>query len=213
MYLYFALLSILLGFLPLIMYLVLSKKLVNEISAILPFLILTFFSSLYEIIFTYFLKIDVSIWFKVNTLIEFLVLLFYFYKLLRGGYKWIYYFFGSIFFICLGFIILSGKLDNFMDGDAYLQAIESVFVITCVLLWMKYAFINMVEDSLFKYSHFYFVVGLLFYFTGTLFLFLLGSLILENGNQYFLEYWLVNLFFNIFFKILLLIGIWKGRVR
>ena len=213
MYLSFALLSIFLGFLPLIMYLILSKKLVSGISTILPFLVLTFFSSLYELIFTYFLKIDVSIWFKINTTIEFLVLLFYFNRLLKGSYKWMYYFFGCIFLICLGSIILNGKLDNFMEGDSYLQVIESVFVITCVLLWMKFAFINMVEDSLLKYSHFYFVVGLLFYFTGTLFLFLLGSLILENGNQYFLEYLLVNLFFNIFFKILLLIGIWKGRVR
>lgn len=213
MYLTFGLLSVFLGFVPLLLFFVLRKRLVSEIWLILPYLILVFFSSLYELIFTYFLKIDVSIWFKIQTFIEFFVLMHYFFKLLQGNYRYIYYFYGSIFILYFGYIVVDGKISNFMDGDSYLQVIESLFVITSVLLWMKYAFINMVEDSLLKYSHFYFVIGLLFYFTGTLFLFLLGSLILENGNEYFLDYWLVNLFFNIFFKILLLIGIWKGQVK
>jgi hypothetical protein len=101
-----------------------------------------------------------------------------------------------------------------MDGDSYLQAIESVFVITAIILWMKYAFINLEEDSLFKYPHFYFISGLLFYFSGTLFLFMLGSVILENQNdKYFVDLWVLNQFFNIFLKILLLTGIWKARVK
>jgi hypothetical protein len=100
-----------------------------------------------------------------------------------------------------------------MEGDSYLQVIESVFVITAVMLWMKYAFINLQEDSLLKFPHFYFISGLLFYFSGTLFLYLLGSLIFHNEIEYFLDYWMLNLFFNIFLKILLLIGIWKAQVK
>jgi hypothetical protein len=99
-----------------------------------------------------------------------------------------------------------------MDGDGYLQVIESVFVITAILLWMQYAFIRLQEDSLLKYSHFYFISGLLFYFSGTLFLFLFGHFVLGNADE-FVEYWMLNLFFNIIFKLLLLVGIWKARVQ
>lgn len=213
MYLNFCLLSIFLGFFPLPLFLVLRKRLRDEISLILPYLIITFFASFYELVFTYFLKIDASVWFKIYTLLEFLVLVHYFYRLLRGSYKYLYFCFVFLFLSCFGLIVFQGKITRFMDGDSYLQVIESVFVITCILLWMKYAFINLKEDSLLKFSQFYFISGLLLYFSGTLFLFMLGSLILENEKQYFLDFWLLNLFFNIFFKILLLIGIWKGQVK
>ncbi|MCL9807627.1 hypothetical protein NAT51_19045 [Flavobacterium amniphilum] len=159
------------------------------------------------------LKVDPSIWFKVYTTIEFFVLIQYFYRLLKGKYTYLHYFFGILYSVCFGFILYQGKIDNFMDGDDYLQLIESVFVIIAILLWMKYAFINLEEDSLLKYPHFYFISGLLFYFSGTFFLYLLGSVILENEKEYFIDYWMLNLFFNIFFRILLLIGIWKARVQ
>ena len=81
------------------------------------------------------------------------------------------------------------------------------------MLWMKYAFINLKEDSLLKYPPFYFISGLLFYFSGTLFLFLFGNLILKEGSEAFLDSWMLNLFFNIVFKILLFIGIWKGQTK
>lgn len=213
MYLYFCLLSIFLGFLPLSFYFIVRNKLNRDISLILPYLVLAFFSSFYELIFTICLKINASVWFKIYTSLEFFVLIHYFYKLLQGRYKQLYYFFSLLYLTCFGFIVFQGKIGNFMDGDSYLQVIESVFVITVVLLWMKYAFINLQEDSLLKFPHFYFISGLLFYFSGTLFLYLLGNLILQEGAEDFANFWLLNLFFNIFLKILILIGIWKARVK
>lgn len=213
MYLYIALVSIFLGFVPLSFYLLMKSKLNTTLKPIVPFLFLSFFASFYEFIFTFLLKIDVAAWFKIYTLIEFFVLVHYFYKVLEGRYKWIFYVFASLFLVCFAFIAVEGKLIIFMDGDSYLQVVESVFVITCVILWMKYAFINLAEDSLLKYPQFYFISGLLVYFSGTLFLFMLGNVILKNEREYFLDYWMVNLFFNIFFKIVLLIGIWKGRMK
>lgn len=214
MYYYFCLLSIFFGFLPLGLFLILKNKLRKDTFSILPYLALTFFASFYELVFTVILKIDASVWFKIYTSIEFFVLIHYFYKLLKGKYKYLFIFFGLLYSCSFGIIIYQGKIASFMDGDSYLQAIESVFVISAIILWMKYAFINLQEDSLLKYPQFYFVTGLLFYFSGTLFLFMLGSVILENmEEQYFLDMWILNQFFNIFFKILLLTGIWKAQVK
>ena len=211
-YYYFCYLSVFLGFVPLSLFLISKNKLSKDVFLILPFLILTFFASAYELIFGLILKIDASLWFKIYTSLEFFVLLHYFYRLLKGRYQYLYYFFGLLYSVCFGILLYQGKIDNFMDGDGYLQAIESVFVLTAILLWMQYAFIHLKEDSLLKYSHFYFISGLLFYFSGTLFLFLLGHLVLKNAEE-FVEYWMVNLFFNIILKLILLIGIWKARVR
>lgn len=211
-YYYFCYLSIFLGFIPLSLFLISKSKLSKDVFLILPFLVLTFFASTYELIFTLILKIEPYTWFKVYTSLEFFFLLHYFYKLLRQRYKYLYLFFGVLYTACLGLIVFHGKIDVFMDGDGYLQVIESVFVITAILLWMQYAFIRLQEDSLLKYSHFYFISGLLFYFSGTLFLFLFGHFVLGNADE-FVEYWMLNLFFNIIFKLLLLVGIWKARVQ
>ncbi|WP_300567832.1 hypothetical protein [Flavobacterium sp.] len=213
MYLTFCLLGIILGFFPLVLFFLLKKKLNPEIKLILPFIFLVFFSSFYELVFTVLLGIDASVWFKIYALFEFFILMHYFYKLFKGRYKYLYYFFGFLYLSCFGIIVLEGKITRFMDGDSYLQVIESVFVIVCVMLWMKYAFINLKEDSLLKYPPFYFISGLLFYFSGTLFLFLFGNLILKEGSEVFLDSWMLNLFFNIVFKILLFIGIWKGQTK
>ena len=213
MYLPFCLLGIFLGFLPLSLFFLLEKKLNREIKLIFPFLFLTFFSSMYELVFTIFLKIDASVWFKIYPLFEFFILAHYFYKLLKGKYKYMYFFFSLLYLACFGLIVFQGKMYSFMDGDSYLQVIESVFIITAILLWMQYAFINLQQDSLLKYPHFYFISGLLFYFSGTLFLFLFGNLLLKKGNEEFLDSWMLNLFFIIAFRILLLIGIWKGRTK
>lgn len=213
MYIYLSLFSIYLGFLPLILFAIVRKRLNSEAYLILPYLILTFLSSGYELIFTYLLDVDSSVWFKIYPFCELLVLIHYFYHLLKGRYKYMYWFFGLLYSVCFAFIAYQGKIDNFMDGDAYLQTVESVFVILAIILWMKYAFINLQEDSLLKYPQFYFISGLLFYFSGTLFMFILGSFILENQKDNFLNTWMLNLFFNVFFKILLLIGIWKARIE
>jgi hypothetical protein len=214
MYDYLCLPSIFSGFFPLSLFLILKNKLEKDTFLIFPYLIFTFFASLYELIFTVILKVDSSVWFKIYTLIEFFVLIHYFHKLLKGKYTYFFSVFSLLFLICFGFIVYEGKIANFMDGDLYLQIIDFVFIISATILWMKYAFINLEEDSLLKYSHFYFITGLLFYFSGTLFLFMFGDVILENQeNKDFLNKWTLNLLFNIFLKILLLTGIWKARVK
>ena len=213
MYLPFCLLGIFLGFLPLSLFFLLEKKLNPEIKLIFPFLFLTFFSSCYELVFSVILKVDVSVWFKIYPLLEFFTLIHYFYKLLKGKYKYMYFFFSALYLACFGLIVFQGKMDSFMEGDSYLQVIESVFVGTAILLWMPYAFISLQQNSLLKYPHFYFISGLLFYFSGILFLVLFGSLLLKKGDQTFMDSWMLNLFLIIAFRILLLIGIWKGRTK
>ena len=212
-YFYICLLGFFFGFLPLSLFMTLKNKLSKDVFLIFPLLVLIFLGCVYELVFTTILGVDASVWFKVYTTLEFFVLIHYFYHLLKRKYKYLYLFFGIFYLVCFSLIAFQGKIPIFMDGDSYLQAIESIFVITAILLWMQYAFIHLQQDSLLKYSHFYFISGLLFYFSGTLFLYLLGSVILQNEKEYFLDYWMLNIFFNIFLRILLLVGIWKARVQ
>jgi hypothetical protein len=51
-YYYFCYLSIFLGFIPLSLFLISKNKLSKDVFLILPFLVLTFFASTYELIYT-----------------------------------------------------------------------------------------------------------------------------------------------------------------
>ena len=201
------------GFLPLPFFLILKKELNDQTKLILPFLVLTFFSSFYELVFTTFLLVDAAVWFKVYSFLAFFVLMHYFYKLLKGRYPFLYCFFGIVYLASFGLIVSEGKIDNFLDGDSYLQVVESVFAIMAIVLWMKNIFISQGTKSLLKSPQFYFISGLLFYFSGTFFLFLLGDVILKEGNDEFLANWIFNYIFNLILNIFLLVGIWKGKVK
>jgi hypothetical protein len=65
--------------------------------------------------------------------------------------------------------------------------------------------------SLAQSPTFYFVSGFLFYYSGVIVLFLFAQTIYANDKVNFQYYWLINLFFNIFHKTFLIIGIWKAR--
>jgi hypothetical protein len=212
-YSFLCLVSIILGFFPLPFYFFLRSRLSPDARLIIPFMVLMFLSSFYELVFTIILRVNVSIWFKIYPVFELFVLMHYFYKLLKGRYTYVYYFFGILYLACFCGVICLGKIDSFMEGDAYLQVIESSFVITAVLLWMKYAFIRQEKDALLKFPHFYFISGLLFYFSGTIFLFLLGNIIIATERDSFLDFWILNLVFNIVLKTLLLTGIWKAQIK
>ncbi len=72
--------GILIGLLPLIiLYCIQTKsKFKDSIAAIKPFLWLLFLGSLYELIFTGFLKVPAAYWFTFYTLIEFWAICFFY---------------------------------------------------------------------------------------------------------------------------------------
>jgi hypothetical protein len=205
--LYFALV---LGLFPLSI-LIIRKKAAIKTTFIFPFLFIVFMASLYEGLATIMYQVPTILWFRVYLFLEFLALAYYFYHLLKRKFKFFFSF--SVISYCILFIVLIPYLYNGHNllADAYLSIFEVVFVYIGVIIWFRDTFRELAEESMLHIPHFYFISGLLMYFSGTLFLYLLGDRFLHDASISFESYWSLNIIFNIILRLFLIAGAWKMK--
>lgn len=196
-----------LGLVPII-YLYINKRKINYKSLyILPFAILTFFSSLYEMI-TSGVNYNTAYWFRLYLLLEFITLFYYYYKINLNDNKYLLK--GFILYLSLyGYLLFIWDLNTCYKTDSFLTIYEFVFVLIGTVLWFRKVFGELSETSLLSSPDYYFIAGFLLYFSGTFFLFLMCDYILKNATNQFLNYWNLNILFSGLLRILLIIGIWK----
>ncbi|UUC43956.1 hypothetical protein [Flavobacterium cerinum] len=207
--------STFIGFIPLVLFLIRKKQrqLPPLSSYIAPYIWLTFIASAYELIGTLILKLNSDIWFRSYLLLEFGVLFYFFYKVFKKRYRPLFYFFGAVFLLTfIGLLFVWNDWSN-LKTDSYLSLIEAIFVYTFVILWFKDVFHNLSEQYLWNFPLFYFISGFIFYFSGTLFLFLMGDLIDENPELNFEDFWVFNLILIIIKNIFLMVGIWRKQKK
>lgn len=181
------------------------------VKSILPFLVLTAISSLFELIFIYFLKFDSYVWSKLYFIIEFLVFAAVFNRLLNKKFLVITFFFTFLFFSTYFYFFYVSENYPVLKVFGILYFIQFLFIILFVVLWFKEIFEKKEVQSLLDLPLFYFVSGLLIYFSGTIFLFILSDEILNAGLSLY-YYWIVNLVLVLIFRIFLLLTIWKDRL-
>lgn len=197
-----------LGVLIFIFYILRIKKINFRTSHFIPFILLTTFSTFYELFLCDFLKIGSIIWFRVYGFFEFFALYYYFYRLIRG-YR-IFFKVTLIFYLMLYLLLLfKWKFITPLQSDSYLISVEALFVFLSSILWFRQLFKDSVYISLFLLSDFYFISGLILFFSGTLTLELLSSSIFKNITSEFLVYWNLMIVFNIVLRFLILVGIWR----
>jgi len=80
-------------------------------------------------------------------------------------------------------------------------------------MWFKKTFKEINLESLANIPSFYFVSGFLIYNSGVIVLFLLSNSMYANDSKSFHYFWIINLFFNIVHKTILIVGIWKARIN
>lgn len=197
------------GIIPLVVLFVKKRTFVFK-EPIAPFVWLTAVAALYELIGTAVLKINVSYWFQLYSLLEFAALFYFFYRLLGYKYVLLYKILAVLFvvFYTASFVFWSNA-----DTDRFVSlAVNNIFLIVFILasgiLWFVELFKKMEVLNLWKYPDFYFVSGFLMYYFTTLLLFLFSELIFYS-NVYFNDFWLVNIIAMLILRILLTIGVWK----
>lgn len=205
--------TILYGLLPLILFFLKRKKLASEVKFMLPYICLVFFASFYEFIGTILLQLNVKYWFVFYDFIASIALFYFFYFLLNGISKILFYFYIFLFvFISFNaFIIWNG--DNFIVISSYYNLLQTIFILNFSVLWIKKIFVGLELESFTSSATFYFISGLVLYYCGTVFLFLLSNLILKMDKTTFQDYWMLNIILNLVLRTLLIIGIWKGQVK
>lgn len=201
----------LVGIASFIFYLLQNKKVREELKSILPFLILVFISSIYEIIGTNFFNIDSKYWFRLYTLLEFLVLFYFFKKILKKNHKVLFNLILSFFLAVFIILLFYWNSINSYTGDSYLSVIETFAVFLFTILWIKELFVKFEKESILEYSIFYFISGLLIYLSGTLILYLLSPILKLKYPELFYGFWVLNVFFNFLLRSIIIFVIWREQ--
>lgn len=205
--------TILYGLLPFLYYLFYKDKASHEIRAFLPFLILVFVSSIYEFLFTTILKWNVNSWFIIYCFISFFII-YYFFKVIAFEDIFIFKAISIVlYFILMLILFLFFNSDDFFKISSGIDTYITVFIFIASIIWFKKVFQDLEYDNLWDSSYFYVVSGLILYYFGNLFLFLMAQLMYKNDNYSFKYYWLLNIILNLVLRTLLIVGIWKARVK
>lgn len=204
---------ILLGILPLSLYYLLRYKVINEIHFLLPFLWVVLIGSLYEYFITGMLQVDSKYWFWINKILCFFSINYFFYRLLEKKYKNIYLYSNIVFVACFISLLFYPYEISTLTSSAYLLILQTIAIYLYSILWFQKLFKNVEVISLLRHPVFYIVSGFIIYYSGVVILYLLSDAILNNHRELFLNYWMLNVYLNLVYRILLIFGIWKGQMK
>lgn len=203
--------TVLYSLIPLIVYWFTKKNLNKEIKPIFPFVVLCFIAGLYEFIFTTILRFNSIPWFYTYDLLAFFTIQYFFYYILEKKVKKLVVSSTIIYLVIFSYSLINHSFENYMNNISYLSSFITLLTLIYAIMWFKKVFMETTLVSLAHSPTFYFVSGFLFYYAGVIVLFLLANSIYSNNKSHLQYYWLINLFFNIFHKTVLIIGIWKAR--
>jgi hypothetical protein len=211
MFQHFLYLTLFIGVIPLVLYWRHRKKLNVETYYFLPFTILLAVSSLYESIGTLLLKVNVTYWFWFYLLLEFSALSFFFLKLSTNRtLTWLSTGLFGLLYITLS---LFHNNSNALILEGYLSTFSFITFFSFIVIWFRNAFADLSYPNLLENGLFYFFVGIMVYFAGTIFLFLLSDVIYSSHKQSFQAFWMLNVLFSFIFRILIIVGVWKSRTK
>lgn len=196
------------GLFILVLYFIIPRK--NVIKNIFPYVLLVAFSSFVDIILIDILKFDSDKWSTIYLCIEIIVLSKVFDNIVGLKFRLVSVFFLFFFFLSLFYFTVLTDIYSTVKYDGILSIITFIYIIIFSINWFISIFKTVEVPSLLDVSLFYFVSGLIIYSSGTLFLFLMSDEIKNSGLSLY-HYWVVNLVLVLFFRILLIISIWKGR--
>lgn len=99
---------------------------------------------------------------------------------------------------------------SMLQLNAYLSTASFVQIVSFSFFWFRDGFINFKYKSLLGVPFFYFISGMILYYSGVITLYLLITYI--DQNDYSLKsYWILNLIFSLIYRVLLIVCIWKAR--
>lgn len=179
----------------------------------MPFIILTTIASIYELVFSLFLKVNSSYWFQIYDFLEFFALFYFFMKLLEQKQKNILFLFAFIFLISFGISIYFWEVDNSLVSKGINSITTTLFVFISIFIWFKSEFNKLEIPIIWRTAKFHFISGFLIYYATTVFLFIASNFIFKNENLDFKDYWFLNIIATFILRTFLIIGTWKEQQK
>lgn len=201
--------ALILGFIPLILAsLCKDKVFTKQYRGYILLMGLLALASGYELICSYFLKINSDYWFQIYTLFEFSVI-FYFLKFIfnqrLSRYLAVYL---SLFLLVYLYTFWFVFPADVLKSKAIGKIGVSVLVFAGTFYWLGQLFSRRSVASPYNTPAFYFIVGLFMYYLNTIFFFVLVPHV-YSLNLYLYDYWIVNVIATLFFRIMIILGVWK----
>lgn len=196
--------------LPLLYYWYIRKNLIQDIKPILPFIILCFIAGIYEFVFTHLMFINSIPWFFTYDVLAFLSILYFFFKVLDTKVKGFFFISIFLYVTIFYFAVKNCTLENYLSQVSYLFSFTTLFIFISSVAWFKKVLTQNSKTPLIQNHNFYFVFGILLYYSGIVVLFLLSNSLYHQEKSNFQNYWFLNLLFNIFLKTFLILGLWKS---
>lgn len=146
------------------------------------------------------------------TLIEFILLNWFYQKFFTPYGKTKIFIINLIAFLLLCFIYL--MFQNVRNTNHFSMILESILMTFYSLLLFYVILKNLLYQNLLKEPIFWINTAILFYFSGNLILFVFRSYILHHYSEKFSFLWgSIHSFFNILMNVFFSIGFWKLRAK
>lgn len=201
------------GVLPLLYFFIAKRKFASKLKAILPFLVLVFVASIYEIIFTVLLRWQVNYWLIIHDVCSFFCVYFFYSTILEKKYYLLLSIFLFCFLLLIFFLFANYSINDFPSIVNYITMYTTVFILFFTALWfVKIIKEGQIEDLLSE-STFYFITGFILYHCGTLFTVILAEYIFTYHSSILKMYTINMIIFVLTLRTLLLVGLWKVRVN
>ena len=177
---------------------------------IIPFIWITFIATLYELLGSLILKINIDYWYQAYSLVEFLTVFYFYFKLFQPRFKTVFWLFFALLVVIYGISFYCWVESSFIA-----LAINTIPLTFLVLFfsfrWVIDLFKSDEIQNLWENPVFYFVAGFYIYYLVTMPLFLMSSFIFDS-NLYFYDFAIVNIMATLILRILLTIGVWKTKL-
>lgn len=196
------------GFLPMIIYLMKGNKKISYINFLLPYCVLIVIGGIYESIATGVFKVGITPWFRIYTLLEFFTLL-YFYNKLLGRNK-LFLFFGIFYIITYLYQIYEWIYFPRIGYNIVILDVETVsLVLISSVIWFVDAFKKMEETSFFINPVFYIVAAFLLYFCSTFIVFVVTDY-MKQYKMKIRDFYMIVIYAGIISRGTFAIVFWKA---
>lgn len=187
-----------------------KKRAFDKTHPIVPFIWLTAIATLYEFVGTVLLQINSNYWFQLYSLLGFLTLFYFFYRLSEYRYALIYKTLLLLFVVSYTVSLIVWNDTDKLTSITINKMFITCFILISVYLWFKNLFEKAEIINLWKHDNFYFVSAFFIYFFATFMLFLFGKIVFDI-SIYATDYWLINVIATLILRVLLIVGVWKMK--
>ncbi len=195
----------------LISYLINRNKLADDLRGAVPYFWLTGVSAVYEQVFTFFLRVDATVYFRIYGFLDPMLILYFYSRVLRGE-RAALWFAAALHVVVCAYLAINFDQYDLQQADQVMVPLATVFVFYFTFGWFRQKFMEMEDTSLLSMGSFYMISGIFIYSAATIFLFLYSSLVRKaEGVNFLLDFWVFNIFMGALARVIFIVAIWKGR--